>query len=156
MNMPREGVEIPVSRDGLPSIASTCCRADGDSLVVRVECSKGTYVRTLDLRGHSWVRSPSHRLAADADRAVRSEWQHPLADFEALPAEDREGRLAPVDALLGHLPRVAAFDAVQARSFTHGQSAAGCSGGWCDVRAYDGNVSSGGRFPKAGCWCRRA
>ena len=47
-------------------------------------------------------------------------------------------RLAPVDALLGHLPQLA-FDAVQTRSFTHGQSAAGIEGVvGAMYRAYDG------------------
>ncbi len=62
----------------------------------------------------------------------------PLADFEAVPAEAREGRLASVDALLVHLP-VLQLDAAQARSLTHGQPAQGCDGEpGRMVRAYEG------------------
>jgi tRNA pseudouridine55 synthase len=45
----------------------------------------------------------------------------PLADIEAMPPEDRDSLLAPVDSLLVHLPRLD-LDANQTRSFTHGQS----------------------------------
>jgi tRNA pseudouridine55 synthase len=79
---------------------------DGDSLKVRVECSKGTYVRTLASDLGALLGCGAHLTALRRTKIgpFGLDVSLPLADFEAVPAEEREGRLAPVDALLVHLP----------------------------------------------------
>ena len=136
----REGVEIPREPRRVTIHRFDLLSRDGDSLVVRVECSKGTYVRTLASDLGAFLGCGAHLTALRRTRIGPFDLNDSisLAELEALPAEDREGRLAPVDALLGHLPQLA-FDAVQTRSFTHGQSAAGIEGVvGAMYRAYDG------------------
>lgn len=136
----REGVEIPREPRRVTIYRFELLERDGDSLKVRVECSKGTYVRTLASDLGALLGCGAHLTALrrtkigpfGLDVAV------PLADFEAVPAEEREGRLAPVDALLVHLP-VLQLDAAQARSLAHGQPVQGCDGEpGRMVRAYEG------------------
>jgi len=136
----REGVEIPREPRQVSIRRFECLSRDGDSLVVRVECSKGTYVRTLASDLGAFLGCGAHLTALRRTRIGPFDLSGSvtLADFEALPAEARESRLAPVDALLAHLPRVA-FDDGQTRSFTHGQAAAGIDGVvGAMFRAYDG------------------
>jgi tRNA pseudouridine55 synthase len=136
----REGVEIPREPRKVSIHRFDLLSRDGDSLVVRVECSKGTYVRTLASDLGALLGCGAHLTALRRTRIGPFDLNGSitLADLEALPAEDREARLAPVDALLEHLPRLA-FDAEQTRSFTHGQSAAGIEGVvGAMYRAYDG------------------
>ena len=136
----REGVEIPREPRQVSIRRFECLSRDGDSLVVRVECSKGTYVRTLASDLGAFLGCGAHLTALRRTRIGPFDLNGSvtLADFEALPAEARESWLAPVDALLAHLPLVA-LDESQARSFTHGQSAAGIDGVvGAMFRAYDG------------------
>jgi tRNA pseudouridine55 synthase len=135
----REGVEIPREPRKVSIHRFDLLSRDGDSLVVRVECSKGTYVRTLASDLGAFLGCGAHLTALRRTRIGPFDLNGSitLADLEALPAEDREARLSPVDALLEHLPRLA-FDAEQTRSFTHGQSAAGIEGVvGAMYRAYD-------------------
>lgn len=90
--------------------------------VLRVACSKGTYVRTLaeDLGrmlgcgAHLSALRRERVGALDLTRAVR------LDELESMSAEQRLRCLAPVDSLLGDLP-VVHLDEPQARRFLHGQ-----------------------------------
>lgn len=125
----REGIEIPREPRRVTIYRFELLERDGDSLKVRVECSKGTYVRTLASDLGALLGCGAHLTALRRTKIGPFELDVslPLADFEAVPAEDREGRLAPVDALLVHLP-VLSLDAAQARSLTHGQPVQGCSG----------------------------
>ena len=135
----REGVEIPREPRKVSIHRFDLLSRDDDSLVVRVECSKGTYVRTLASDLGAFLGCGAHLTALRRTRIGPFDLNGSitLADLEALPAEEREARLAPVDALLEHLPRLA-FDAEQTRSFTHGQSAAGIEGVvGAMYRAYD-------------------
>lgn len=136
----REGVEIPREPRRVTIYRFELLERDGDSLKVRVECSKGTYVRTLASDLGALLGCGAHLTALRRTKIgpFGLDVSLPLAEFEAVPVEEREGRLAPVDALLVHLP-VLQLDAAQARSLTHGQPAQGCSGEpGCMVRAYEG------------------
>ena len=136
----REGIEIPREARRVTIYRFELLERDGDSLKVRVECSKGTYVRTLASDLGALLGCGAHLTALRRTKIgpFGLDVSLPLADFEAVPAEEREGRLAPVDALLVHLA-VLQLDAVQARSLTHGQPVQGCSGEpGRMVRAYEG------------------
>ena len=125
----RAGVEIPREPRHVRIHRFECLSRDGDSLMVRVECSKGTYVRTLASDLGAMLGCGAHLTALRRTRIgpFVIDGTVPLADIEAMPPEDRDSLLAPVDSLLVHLPRLD-LDANQTRSFTHGQSAQGCIG----------------------------
>ncbi|WP_374242369.1 tRNA pseudouridine(55) synthase TruB [Zoogloea sp.] len=136
----REGVEIPREPRRVTIYRFELLGRDGDSLKIRVECSKGTYVRTLASDLGALLGCGAHLTALRRTKIgpFGLDVALPLADFEAVPAEAREGRLASVDALLVHLP-VLQLDAAQVRSLTHGQPAQGCDGEpGRMVRAYEG------------------
>ena len=133
VDIPREPRRVTIHRFDLLS-------RNGDSLMVRVDCSKGTYVRTLASDLGAFLGCGAHLTALRRTKVgpFTLEASISLADFEALEADDRDARLAPVDALLVHLA-VLQLDANQTRSFTHGQSAQGLSGAVGEMfRAYDG------------------
>ena len=125
----RAGVEIPREPRHVKIHRFECLGRDGDSLMVRVECSKGTYVRTLASDLGAMLGCGAHLTALRRTRIgpFVIDGAVPLADIEAMPPEERDSLLAPVDSLLVHLPRLD-LDANQTRSFTHGQSAQGCIG----------------------------
>ncbi|HOB46513.1 MAG TPA: tRNA pseudouridine(55) synthase TruB [Zoogloea sp.] len=136
----RAGVEIAREPRRVTIHRFEMLERDGDSLKVTVECSKGTYVRTLASDLGALLGCGAHLTALrrtrigpfSLDRAIS------LTDLEALPVEGRDGCLAPVDALLAHLPRQI-LDENQARNLTHGQPARGCSGESGEIfRVYEG------------------
>lgn len=92
------------------------------TLILRVHCSKGTYVRTLaedigEALGCGAHLTGLRRIGVGVltlDGAVT------LEDLEALEEGQRAARLAPLDALLQQLPSLTLSDDL-ARRFCHGQ-----------------------------------
>ncbi len=90
---------------------------DGASGQFRVACSKGTYVRTLAEDIGAALGCGAHLTA------LRRECTGPfslngaitLAAIEATPPEQRDALLLPLDALIGHLPRIDVDAAAAAR-----------------------------------------
>lgn len=121
----REGVEIPRAPRRVTIHRFELLSRDGPSLRVRVECSKGTYVRTLASDLGAFLDCGAHLTALRRTQIgpFGLEGSVGLADFEALSLEERDARLAPVDALLADLPSVM-LHANQTRGFTHGQPVA--------------------------------
>ena len=119
----RAGIEIPREARRVTIYRFERLARDGDSLMVRVACSKGTYVRTLASDLGALLGCGAHLTALRRTRIGPFDLQGAigLSDFEALPEDTREARLAPVDALLAHLD-VLRLDEAQARHFTHGQA----------------------------------
>lgn len=119
----RAGVEIPREPRKVTIHRFECLGRDGDSVYVRVRCSKGTYVRTLASDLGAMLGCGAHLTALRRTHIgpFALNVATPLADFEALSLEERDARLAPVDALLEHLA-VQMLDETRMRSFTHGQS----------------------------------
>lgn len=80
----------------------------GDEAVIDVDCSKGTYIRTLAADIGEKLGCGAHLTAlrrtriADLDIANATT----LADFEAQPPDCRVACLSPVDTLLANLPLV--------------------------------------------------
>lgn len=136
----RAGVDIPREPRRVTIHRFECLRRDGDSLMVRVECSKGTYVRTLASDLGAFLGCGAHLTALRRTRVgpFTLDSSISLAAFEALDEAEKDASLAPVDALLFHLA-VLQLDASQTKNFTHGQSAQGFSGAVGEMfRAYDG------------------
>jgi tRNA pseudouridine55 synthase len=115
IELEREPRRVSIHRLELLSLA-------GDEVVVDVDCSKGTYVRTLaadigDVLGcgaHLTVLRRTRIGNLDLSRAIT------LADLEALPIEDRDARLSSADALLAGIPP-AALDEGETDRILHGQ-----------------------------------
>lgn len=134
----RAGIEVERAARQVTIHALELMGVEDDSLRIRVECSKGTYVRTLAIDlgrmlgcgGHLTELRRTRIGPFNVDDAVT------LAALEAAPAQARDGLLAPVDALVIHLPRVE-LDASRAALLLHGQAVAapGVAAGL--VRIYD-------------------
>ncbi len=108
---------------------------EGSSLSIAVDCSKGTYIRTLAEEIGEALGCGGHLVAL---RRVRAGSLHvddaiALAAFEALAPGERDAMLLPVDALIANLPAIELADA-HARRFVEGQRLA-----WPDV-SYQGRV----------------
>ncbi|MDR2000845.1 MAG: tRNA pseudouridine(55) synthase TruB [Zoogloeaceae bacterium] len=95
----------------------------GDEAVIEVDCSKGTYVRTLAADLGEKLGCGAHLIALRRTRIgdLNVTDSLSLAQLEALPPEARDTRLAPVDALLKTLP-AAQLTAAEAERITHGQA----------------------------------
>jgi tRNA pseudouridine55 synthase len=89
-------------------------------LVLRVRCSKGTYVRTLAEDIGAALGSCAHLAALR--RTASGRWRvEDAVSLEALSSPSRAGRLLTLRALLADLPR-AELDAAQEARFRNGQS----------------------------------
>ena len=116
---------------------------DGDKLCLSVDCSKGTYIRTLaedigaalGCGAHLAVLRRTRIGRLGVDQAVA------LAELEAMVPDRRDALLTPIDALLEGLPRaeLGEADAVRLRQ---GQAIRwnGLAGRW---RAYAGGAFLG-------------
>jgi tRNA pseudouridine55 synthase len=96
---------------------------EGDRLAVSVNCSKGTYIRSIAHDLGEVLGCGAH-LAALRRTAVGRfglDCAHTLAGLEAMPATGRDECLLPVDALLQNLPEAHLEPAQQAR-FVQGQA----------------------------------
>lgn len=94
----------------------------GDELVLEVDCSKGTYVRTLAEDVGRALGCGAHLAALRRTRVGRLTLDGALTlpALEDLEPRARRQRLLPVDALLESLPRVE-LDAALAERFRLGQ-----------------------------------
>ena len=140
----RAGLEIerPARRIEIGTLERT--GFDGRDLTVRVECSKGTYVRTLAQDVGAALGCGAHLVQLRRT----SVGAFSLADavtFEALEAGDAGGaaaRLLPTHALVAGLPRLDA-SAEESTRFMHGRVLAGSAAGeGADVAVF----SPEGRF----------
>ncbi|CAI09445.1 tRNA pseudouridine(55) synthase TruB [Aromatoleum aromaticum] len=133
----RAGIEVERAARPVTIHSLELLGVEGDSLRIRVDCSKGTYVRTLAIDlgrllgcgGHLTELRRTRIGPFNVDEAVT------LTALEALPAESRVGLLAPVDALVGHLPRIE-LDAFQAGLLLQGRVLAAPCGAAGLVRIY--------------------
>lgn len=133
----RQGIEVeraprPVTIHALDVLAYS-----GNTLELRVRCSKGTYIRSLAIDLGAVLGCGAHLTALrrstvgalDLAAAVT------LAQLEALPEDARVGRLLPVDALLRSLPRQD-LEGADADRFSHGNPVAAAPGQAGKVRVY--------------------
>ncbi len=94
----------------------------GDEATIEVDCSKGTYIRTLAADIGERLGCGAHLIALRRTRIAKLELggSVTLAGLEALPPEERDARLAPADTLLGDLPGIR-LDERDTASMLHGQ-----------------------------------
>ena len=116
---------------------------DGDKLCLSVDCSKGTYIRTLAEDIGAALGCGAHLAALRRTRIGRLgvDQAVALAELEAMVPDRRDALLTPIDALLEGLPRaeLGEADAVRLRQ---GQAIRwnGLAGRW---RAYAGGAFLG-------------
>ena len=119
----RQGLEVErqprrVRIDSLQLLAFS-----GDRVVLRVDCSKGTYVRTLAADIGAALGCGAHLTALRRTRIAGLDLHAAvtLEQLAALPAAQRDACLAPADALLADLPALH-LDAEQSRRLRLGQA----------------------------------
>jgi tRNA pseudouridine55 synthase len=119
----RKGIEVEREARKVTVHDIEIVSLDATSLVLRVHCGKGLYVRTL-------AEDIGAELGCGASlRALRREAVGPfhiydaigLAELESIAAEAREAELDPVDCLVEDLPRLD-LDIESAWQIGHGQS----------------------------------
>jgi tRNA pseudouridine55 synthase len=95
---------------------------DAPRAVIRVRCSKGTYIRTLaeDIGARLGCGAHLGALRREAVGAWTLADAHTLASLEAMAPQARRAALLPIDALLAALP-VVELEAAQAARFLDGQ-----------------------------------
>lgn len=139
----RKGLEVerqprPVTIHAIEVLAFA-----GDSLSLRVKCSKGTYIRVLAADLGAALGCGAHLAAlrrtgvGDLDLAGSIS----LAALEVLAEEERLARLQPVDALLQSLPAIR-LDGGEAQRFQHGNPV-GTDTAPGKYRVYAGNRLAG-------------
>lgn len=114
----------------------------GNVLDISVDCGKGTYIRSLADDIGEFLGCGAHLSGlrrtriGDFDVGMAT----PLEELEAVPPEERDGRLLPPDALLRHMARID-LDSDSARCFRQGQAIGTVSGKPGEVRVYaDGSL----------------
>jgi len=118
----RQGIEVERKprRITIERIALLSFR--GDQAVIDVDCSKGTYIRTLAADIGEALGCGAHLTALRRTRIGRltEEGAVSLEAFEAASLEGRDGLLAPADTLVSDLPR-AVLNAAETARVLHGQ-----------------------------------
>ena len=122
---------------------------DPPRLMLRVRCSKGTYVRTLAEDIGQALGSCAHLEALR--RTASGRWRvEDAVPLDALTSHSRTGHLLTLEALLAHLPR-AELDARQEARFRNGQSLESFPGeGLCAVYGAGGAVIGLGQAAPGG------
>ena len=133
----RQGIEVERAPRPVTIRALDVLAYSGNTLELRVRCSKGTYIRSLAIDLGAVLGCGAHLTALrrstvgalDLAAAVT------LAQLEALPEDARVGRLLPVGALLRSLPRQD-LEGADADRFSHGNPVAAAPGQAGKVRVY--------------------
>lgn len=119
----RKGIELERVPRPVTIYELVLCEFDGDRVRFDVDCSKGTYVRTLAQDIGEALGCGAHLTALRRTRigGLSLEDAVTLESLEALPPESRATLLRPADALLTSLPRLELDEAAMQR-FSHGQA----------------------------------
>jgi len=139
----RKGIEVEREARAVTVTALSLDRYEGVEATVSVQCSKGTYVRTLAEDIGEALGCGAHlcKLVRTGIGRFRLEQALRFEDIEALPEGERPGLLLPVDALVLDLPEIALQEPLEA-AFRQGQAVSVPGGMQGRVRAY----AAGGRF----------
>ncbi len=121
----REGIDIERKRRRIVIHALDCEPVAPDAFVMRVRCSKGTYIRTLaeDIGARLGCGAHLTALRRTSIGAFSIESAVPLDVVEAEDTDAARTMLQPVDCLIGELPRLP-LDEAQASQLCHGQTVA--------------------------------
>jgi len=133
----RQGVTIERAARAVTIHALEVLSFASEVAVLRVRCSKGTYIRVLAEDIGAALGCGAHLIAlrrtAVADLELTGAVT--LAELEALAEGERLARLAPVDALLQSLPAVA-LASFESERFAHGNPVSAPAGALPLVRVY--------------------
>lgn len=136
IDLEREPRRVTIHRLELVSLA-------GDEVVIDVDCSKGTYVRTLAADIGEKLGCGAHLTALRRTRIGDLDVLAAiaLAELESLPVEARDSRLLPIDTLLANVPLLRLDDRETDR-LLHGQGIRWEGAAGARFRLY----GTGGRF----------
>lgn len=136
----RQGLEVDraprrVSIHGIERMSGA-----GEALMLRVRCSKGTYIRTLVEDIGEFLGCGAHLSSLRRTRIgdLRIEDAVALGELESQTVEQRDASLAPPDALLQELPAIR-LEEYAAERFLHGQAVAPASSAEGRLRIYCGS-----------------
>lgn len=154
----RKGIEVEREARAVTIHAIDLLDFAGDSLTLRVACSKGTYIRVLAADIGAALGCGAHLTALRRTRVgdLDLEGAVTLAELEGLDEPGRLARLKPVDALLHTLP-IVSVEGEAAQRFSHGNPVdlpTGLSG---KIRVYENGRLIGIGEPGAGnrLWPKR-
>jgi len=118
----RQGIEVERKARRIRIDALTLVSFAGEEAIIDVDCSKGTYVRTLAADIGEVLGCGAHLAALRRTRIGRLTLEGAVAldAFEAASLEARDGLLAAADALVSDLPRADLTEAETVRVL-HGQ-----------------------------------
>lgn len=118
----RQGIEVERKPRRITIERIALLSFSGDQAVIDVDCSKGTYIRTLAADIGEALGCGAHLTALRRTRIGRltEEGAVSLEAFEAASLEGRDGLLAPADTLVSDLPR-AVLNAAETARVLHGQ-----------------------------------
>jgi len=137
----RQGVELERQARPVSIHTLTLLSRVGDVLRVVVDCSKGTYIRTLAEDIGAALGCGGHLTALRRTRIGRLQLAQAITldALEAMSPEARDAALRPMDGLLAELPQIM-LDAEAALRFGHGQAVTvaqdGVAGPEGQVRVY--------------------
>ena len=154
----RQGIEVERKARAVTIYAIDLLDFAGDSLTLRVACSKGTYIRVLAADIGAALGCGAHLTALrrtrvgdlDLDGAVT------LAELEGLDETGRLAHLKPVDALLHSLP-ILTVEGDAAQRFSHGNPVDLPAGLIGKIRVYENGKLIGIGEPGSGdrLWPKR-
>jgi tRNA pseudouridine55 synthase len=119
----RAGIELERAARRITIHSLALVSFAGDEAVLDVDCSKGTYIRTLAADLGARLGCGAHLTALRRTRigGLDLAAATTLAQLEALAVDERDARLASADALLASMP-AALLDGDETRQITHGQA----------------------------------
>ncbi|MEW6164569.1 MAG: tRNA pseudouridine(55) synthase TruB [Pseudomonadota bacterium] len=142
----RRGIEVERAPRRVTIRTLTLSNWAGDRFDLLVDCSKGTYVRTLAADIGAALGCGAHLTALRRTRVGPLDLADAvtLADIEALAPERRDSLLSPPDGLLAELPLVR-LDAAAAERMLHGQPVRwnGVAGQRCRLHGPQGFIGMG-------------
>ena len=118
----RKGIEVERTPREISIFSLNIVYFEEDRLEIDVDCSKGTYVRSLAEDIGEALGCGAHLSALRRVRIgnLGLDGAATLEALETLPPEARDMLLRPADALLTELPRLT-FDETAAQCFSHGR-----------------------------------
>lgn len=154
----RQGIEVEREARAVTIHSIDLLDFAGDSMTLRVACSKGTYIRVLAADIGAALGCGAHLAALRRTRVgdLNLEGAVTLAELEGLDEAGRMAHLKPVDALLHTLP-ILTVEGEAAQRFSHGNPVdlpAGLSG---KIRVYENGKLIGIGEPGSGdrLWPKR-
>jgi tRNA pseudouridine55 synthase len=153
----RAGIEIERPPRKVTIRALEVIECDPPRVVLDVQCTAGTYIRTLaqDIGAALGCGAHLTELTRTAAGGFTLEHAHTLAHLEAIDIDQRHALLLPADCLVAHLPAVLLdagdADALrQGRSIAHPEAASGLMRAYTGSHAFIGlaNAEAGHLVPR--------